>query len=255
MARSDRHARILKTESRGKSVDAAVLICLWFGDSGLNTVLIKRNTYNGPHSGQISFPGGKREAADKTLAETALRETFEEVGLKKEEVHLLGRLTELDIPVSGFRVFPFVGYLPSVPRFHPDPSEVVEVIETDLQALHQQHDFAQVTKDMFLFRKHPPAVIQKLTVISQQLPEQLNKAIFCAWLSLIIAREMGMDKHDQFSAFYAGLLHDLGKLHMPDRILEKPGPLDELERADMNQHSFETYEILRHIDGLNEIIA
>lgn len=136
MAPSDRHARNLKTASRGKSVDAAVLICLWFRNSRIYTVLIKRNTYNGPHSGQISFPGGKREAGDKTLAETALRETFEEVGLKKEEVQLLGSLTELDIPVSGFRVFPFVGYLPSIPRFHPDPSEVVEIIETDLRALH-----------------------------------------------------------------------------------------------------------------------
>lgn len=51
----------------------------------------------------------------------------------------------------------------------------------------------------------------------------------------------------------AGLLHDLGKLNTPDSILEKPGPLSEIERSIMNQHSYETYEILRHIKGLEEI--
>ena len=49
------------------------------------------------------------------------------------------------------------------------------------------------------------------------------------------------------------MLHDLGKLNTPDQILEKPGPLNEIERSIMNQHSYETYEILRHIDGLGEV--
>ena len=51
----------------------------------------------------------------------------------------------------------------------------------------------------------------------------------------------------------AGLLHDLGKLHTPDNILEKLGPLNDTERSIMNQHSYETYEILRHIEGLGEV--
>jgi HD-GYP domain-containing protein (c-di-GMP phosphodiesterase class II) len=51
----------------------------------------------------------------------------------------------------------------------------------------------------------------------------------------------------------AGLLHDLGKLHTPDNILDKPGPLNDQERSIMNQHSYETYEILRHIKGLGEV--
>ena len=51
----------------------------------------------------------------------------------------------------------------------------------------------------------------------------------------------------------AGLLHDLGKLHTPDRILGKPGPLSDAERSIMNQHSYETYEILRHIEGIDDI--
>lgn len=53
----------------------------------------------------------------------------------------------------------------------------------------------------------------------------------------------------------AGYLHDLGKLHIPDGILEKPGPLSRFERSVMNQHSYETYEILRTIEGLDEITA
>ncbi len=51
----------------------------------------------------------------------------------------------------------------------------------------------------------------------------------------------------------AGYLHDIGKLMTPDNILQKPGPLNELERSIMNQHSYETYEILRHIKGLEDI--
>jgi len=51
----------------------------------------------------------------------------------------------------------------------------------------------------------------------------------------------------------AGLLHDLGKLHTPDKIPEKKGPLDDIERSIMDQHSYETYEILRHIKGLGEV--
>nr|WP_315904976.1 HD domain-containing phosphohydrolase [Vibrio fluvialis] len=50
-----------------------------------------------------------------------------------------------------------------------------------------------------------------------------------------------------------GLLHDLGKLNIPDDILDKPGPLDEYERAVMSRHSYETYEILRNIEGLGEV--
>ncbi|NUO03749.1 MAG: CoA pyrophosphatase, partial [Saprospiraceae bacterium] len=61
------------------------------------------------HSGQISFPGGKYEAADGILMNTALREAHEEVGIAPEEVKMLGPLTELYIPVSNFLVHPFVG--------------------------------------------------------------------------------------------------------------------------------------------------
>ena len=64
---------------------------------------------------------------------------------------------------------------------------------------------------------------------------------------------LGAERCDQIEI--AGLLHDIGKLHMPDRILEKPGPLTESERSLMNQHSFETYELLRRIDGMEEIAS
>ena len=82
------------------------------------------------HSGQMSFPGGRFETEDGDLSITALRETEEEIGIKRSEVQLLGGLTELYIPVSNFLVHPFVGYLPYTPSFVPDAREVHAVVET-----------------------------------------------------------------------------------------------------------------------------
>jgi len=74
-----------------------------------------------------------------------------------------------------------------------------------------------------------------------------------AELAKFLAKMYGMPAAQCEKIEIAGLLHDLGKLHTPDEILEKPGPLDETERAIMNQHSYETFEILRRISGLEEI--
>ena len=70
-----------------------------------------------------------------------------------------------------------------------------------------------------------------------------------------LASSYGLTANQCQKVEIAGLLHDLGKLHTPDNILAKPGPLDEVERSIMNQHSYETYEILRHIQGLEEIAS
>ena len=71
-------------------------------------LLMQRPSYPGTHGGQISFPGGKEEEQDRNLLETALRESEEEVGLPKDSGEVLGELTEIYIPVSKFRVVPFV---------------------------------------------------------------------------------------------------------------------------------------------------
>lgn len=90
-------------------------------------VLIERSEGPVSHSGQISFPGGKREG-DEDLLVTALREANEELGIPADEVKLLGSLTSLYIPPSNFMVHPFLGYMNKIPDFTLSESEVKRVL-------------------------------------------------------------------------------------------------------------------------------
>ncbi len=111
-----------------KPKNAAVLILLFENDSELHITLIKRTEYEGVHSGQISFPGGMKEPSDRDLLHTAMRETSEETGIKAEDIKIAGKLSPIYIPVSKFKVQPFVGYLEYAPEFCPDPVEVDHMI-------------------------------------------------------------------------------------------------------------------------------
>jgi 8-oxo-dGTP pyrophosphatase MutT (NUDIX family) len=114
---------------------SAVLILLYPQEEILYTVLILRLMNQRDHAGQIAFPGGKKEESDKDLLETALREAEEEIGIKRNEVHLLGKLTELYIPVSGFMVQPIVGYMKNMPEFSFQSGEVQEIIKVSMDEL------------------------------------------------------------------------------------------------------------------------
>ena len=120
--------------SMEKAVQAAVLVLFYQSDDKTHLVFMKRNEYDGPHSAQISFPGGVRETGDLSLKETAIRETREEIGINGV-IEVLGALTPLHIPVSNFMVYPYVGWIKEAPVFDPDPSEVQYVIEAPLEAL------------------------------------------------------------------------------------------------------------------------
>lgn len=114
---------------------SAVLILLFPLNNVLKTVLIQRPEYDGVHSGQVAFPGGKFEEEDVELSNTALRETFEEIGIKQDEITILGKLTDLYITPSNFLVTPFVGYLNMIPAFKPNDFEVKKIIVIDLEQL------------------------------------------------------------------------------------------------------------------------
>ena len=108
---------------------SAVLALLFPENGEWHTVLMRRTAHNDAHSRQVSFPGGGVEPGDgDDLSRTALREAQEELGIAPERVELLGRLTELYIPVSNNLVFPFVGLAEERPDFTPDPLEVEEVL-------------------------------------------------------------------------------------------------------------------------------
>ena len=95
-------------------------------------VLILRKTYQGVHSNQVGFPGGRVEPEDRDLAHTALRETEEEVGIPQHEVEVIKELTRLYIPPSNFWVHPFMGIMKRTPILIPQEEEVESVLEINL---------------------------------------------------------------------------------------------------------------------------
>ncbi len=103
-------------------------------------ILILRRTYKGVHSGQIGFPGGKKELYDKDLQETALRETFEEVGVRAGEIEVICPMTKLYIPPSNFWIYPFIGITESTPRFKRQESEVERLLFISLEDFLNQNN-------------------------------------------------------------------------------------------------------------------
>jgi 8-oxo-dGTP pyrophosphatase MutT (NUDIX family) len=119
---------------------ACVLHLLHYADGAWRTVLIERTPNpRDRHSGQISFPGGRVEPTDLSLEAVALREAEEEVGVPSEQVELLGRLTELYIPVSNFVVYPFVGLLHGTAGFRPQPGEVEHILRPGMEVFLDHH--------------------------------------------------------------------------------------------------------------------
>lgn len=114
---------------------AAVLALFYPNQNNEVTLLLtKRANYNGTHSGQISFPGGKVEQSDLNLKQTALRETFEEVGIIDKDIEVIREFTEVYIPPSNFLVTPFIGIIYNKPVFKVN-SEVAKIIEVPFSKL------------------------------------------------------------------------------------------------------------------------
>ncbi|HET6227003.1 MAG TPA: CoA pyrophosphatase [Bacteroidia bacterium] len=111
---------------------SAVLILLYPLENGISTVLIERAVYVGVHSGQIAFPGGKAEETDPDLKYTALRETYEEIGIPMEKIEVLGNLTDVYINPSNYLVTPYIGYYSGSPDFIPNEREVQRIITIDI---------------------------------------------------------------------------------------------------------------------------
>ncbi|MCB2219274.1 MAG: CoA pyrophosphatase [Bacteroidetes bacterium] len=118
-----------------KALKSAVLVLFYPDEEKIKLCFILRPDYNGVHSRQVAFPGGRWEEEDTDLTATALREAAEEVNIQPDDVTVLGHLTDLYIPPSNYLVTPVVGYSKNKPEFHPDHLEVAEIIETDLDFL------------------------------------------------------------------------------------------------------------------------
>lgn len=111
---------------------SAVLILFYPFEDEIYLPLILRPPYDGVHSAQIAFPGGRYEPTDESLIRTALREAKEEIGLEITDIKVLGTLTELFIGPSNFKVLPVIGYLSYKPDFLAHKREVEKILEIRL---------------------------------------------------------------------------------------------------------------------------
>lgn len=113
---------------------AAALLMIYPGSAGPAIPLTVRASGLTRHAGQISLPGGAADAGE-TLAETALREAHEEIGVDPSSVEILGELTPVHVLVSGFTLHPVVGVAHQRPSFRPASGEVAEILEVSLDHL------------------------------------------------------------------------------------------------------------------------
>jgi 8-oxo-dGTP pyrophosphatase MutT (NUDIX family) len=113
---------------------AAVLIALVESKNGqgLQVLLTKRASHLRHHPSQVSFPGGKVEKEDISLIDTALREAYEEIGLSREVITVLGQLPPYQT-ISGFQVTPIIAIVASAPLYQMDKNEVAEIFQVPLQ--------------------------------------------------------------------------------------------------------------------------
>ena len=146
MAPLERIANMEKLELQSKNPKIAAVMMLFYSKNGTtHIVLIVRNSYDGVHSAQIAFPGGKFEPDDETFEITALRETFEEIGIHPDRIEILRQFTHLYIPPSDFLVYPFLGICREDILFIPDSSEVAAIIELPLSVFLGEEVVVSVT--------------------------------------------------------------------------------------------------------------
>jgi 8-oxo-dGTP pyrophosphatase MutT (NUDIX family) len=142
----------LPAEGMAGARAAAVLVLLAPDASGdARVVLIERTSYDGHHSGEVSFPGGAAEAGDASLVETAIREATEETGLDPAAIGLrvIGELEPFWIPVSNFRVTPVIALADRLPdAWAPDPREVARIVEAPVAAFLPDAEVTLMERDV-----------------------------------------------------------------------------------------------------------
>lgn len=127
LAPKERIEGIIEQINPKNARSSAVLIVLYQEENQLKIIFILRSVYNGAHSGQISFPGGKYEIDDVDLIETALRETKEEIGISISKEQVLGKLSNIYIPPSNFMVDPYIAIIENIEGIKLDSTEVQQI--------------------------------------------------------------------------------------------------------------------------------
>ncbi len=146
-------ANALKRKQLGHK-RAGVLVNLFLKEERWHITLIQRPDYEGTHSGQVAFPGGKHEPTDKNIVETAIREANEEVGIEKNNIQLLGQLSDIYIPPSNFLVSPSLAFHEKEPEYFIDPKEVKEAFDFPVELLFQEQHFTVKRIYLPYYRMH-----------------------------------------------------------------------------------------------------
>ena len=130
--------RVLSQNSKKTLVDPSLspagVMLLIYPENGEQRILLnRRSDLVEEHKGEIAFPGGRKDESDATLLNTALRETREEMGIRTEDVEVLGELDDEVTP--NYLISAFVGTIPQPYRFKPNGREVAEVLEVPVAEL------------------------------------------------------------------------------------------------------------------------
>ena len=112
---------------------ASVLLPLFISDGQFWLLFTRRTSTMEYHKGEVSFPGGTVDSVDESWERTAIRETFEEIGVKEDDIEILGQLDDMTTLTSQFIIHPFVGMIPYPYSFSINTGEVERLIEVPLQ--------------------------------------------------------------------------------------------------------------------------
>ena len=137
--------------------EAAVLIPMFYYKDEWNLLFTRRNLGLNEHSGQVSFPGGRTEPGDKNKRATALRETYEEIGIVSEEVDILGNLPDI-LTITNFNVSPVVGVIPWPYPLNIAENEVSRVFSIPLLWLADSNNYS-IKKKFYPGKSDPLSVI------------------------------------------------------------------------------------------------
>jgi 8-oxo-dGTP pyrophosphatase MutT (NUDIX family) len=127
------------------TISAGVVIPLFEKDGDFFFLLTKRSDEVRFHKGEVSFPGGMYEEGDGDIMNTALRECGEEIGVKRDDVEIIGRLDDV-YTLTGFVITPYVGIIPHPYEFRTNPKEVAYIITLPYSYLKETSPILEVVK-------------------------------------------------------------------------------------------------------------
>ena len=143
-------------------VEAAVLVPVFRREDGALRILLVRRSEHGVHGGQLGFPGGKREPADHSLLDTALREAAEEIGVPREAVEILQALPGVETLTTGYRISPFLARIVPPRTWQNVSEEIAEVIEVAAQDLARPEVHVEDMDDLPTWRGPRPLPFFKI---------------------------------------------------------------------------------------------